>query len=127
MIEQQRPSPPLELDSSAAEVWRSTVEALPIGWFGVETWPLLMLYCQYVVLGQRMMATMPDPTDQELMMTLSRIVRMVTSLAMQLRLTPRVRHELRLHSTQRTELLSLTRPNTERPWEDDLHDEPATH
>ncbi len=45
----QRPDAPYDLTDEQADVWRSTVEALPADWFTPETFGLLTSYCRHVV------------------------------------------------------------------------------
>jgi hypothetical protein len=47
-IKTGRPLPPQDLTEEQAEVWRSTVAALPADWFPRETLPVLAQYARHV-------------------------------------------------------------------------------
>jgi phage terminase small subunit len=47
-VDRPRPEPPEDLTPEQAEIWRTTVAALRVDWFGPETWPLLACYCTHV-------------------------------------------------------------------------------
>ena len=44
-----RPEAPPELNSEHRQVWKGIVDAMPLDWFGPETFPLLVQYCRHKV------------------------------------------------------------------------------
>lgn len=44
----QRPEPLVTMSEQAQAEWRRVVDALPVDWFGPETWALLEAYCNSV-------------------------------------------------------------------------------
>jgi glycerol-3-phosphate O-acyltransferase len=47
----ERPEPPAELTAAQAKVWKTTVGALKVGWFGAENFALLAQYCRHVAIA----------------------------------------------------------------------------
>ena len=44
-----KPPPPADMSKSEADVWRMIVDAMPLRYFGRETWPVLVGLCKHVV------------------------------------------------------------------------------
>jgi hypothetical protein len=51
LVPGQRPETPAELTRAQAAVWKTTVWALRIDWFGPENFPLLAQFCRHVALA----------------------------------------------------------------------------
>lgn len=46
---EDKPVPPEDMCEAEQEVWRSIVNAMPLRWFGRETWPVLRALCRHTV------------------------------------------------------------------------------
>jgi hypothetical protein len=49
---EDKPSPPEDLPDVQKEVWRSIVDAMPLRWFGRETWPILRALCRHQIAAE---------------------------------------------------------------------------
>lgn len=49
---EDKPSPPEDMSGPEQEVWRSVVNAMPLRWFGRETWPMLRGLCRHTVAAE---------------------------------------------------------------------------
>lgn len=71
-VQVKRPDPPKRLNARQKAVWKRTVDAMPIDWFGPESWDLLVLYCQQIVKAELVSAMIDkelnrlQPDTQEL-------------------------------------------------------------
>jgi hypothetical protein len=125
---QERYDPPAALDAKAAVVWREFMDAMPAGWFGRETFPILKMLCRHIVSQEKLATkidvmvdgmidlTSPDDLKEMRLLTtvLERQTRIVATLATQLRLTPKSRGEYRKKDNS-----DATATNSRhRPWEE---------
>ena len=119
-----RPQPPEDVPARERQIWADVVAAMPSGWFGRETWPLLRSYCQHAaaaeVLARRLAAALAEPLTKEQLATADRLsklrARETTALcqaAYALRLSPKSR----LNKSAATTARAVT--SETRPWEDD--------
>ena len=126
---QERHGPPEDLEEKAAALWSEFMDAMPAGWFGRETYPLLRMLCRHIVTQEkiatkidRMIESMcednessPDDIKEMRAFTilLERQTKIVAYLSYQLRLTPKSRGEYRKKDVSNA-------PGTEsqrRPWD----------
>jgi hypothetical protein len=114
----ERYAPPDEFDGREAALWKQFMDAMPAGWFGRETLPLLEMLCQHIVISKelavRVRATDPSRVQEikGLALWLERETKIAANLAYQLRLTPKSRGEYQRKDERGT---SVRR----RPWEKD--------
>lgn len=111
---QDRPDAPEELSERGRELWGRYVEAMPSGWFGAETFPVLKLLCQQVEVTEALTRRMENVRDNEMYCKLGRQLNqastMVKQLSETLRLTPKSRYEHRKGPDRENR-------NAKRPWE----------
>jgi hypothetical protein len=48
----QKPAPPEDMPEKEAEHWRTIVNAMPLRYFGKETWPVLRGLCKHLVIAE---------------------------------------------------------------------------
>jgi hypothetical protein len=112
---------PANMSPAERKHWTDFMQALPAGWFGRETLPLLRLLCRYLVVSDAALtcisnATADNAIDQRLiqkqMVVADKAADMVVKCMYQLRLTPKSRREVsrKVDETNRT-------ANPIRPWE----------
>src|SRR4030095_3528487 len=49
-----RPDAPSDLTKIEREIWKSTVDAMPLRWFGGEQWELLRVYCCHCAMAHQL-------------------------------------------------------------------------
>ena len=100
-----RPLPPSGLSEAEAAIWRDYVDEMPLNWFGRESYAMLRLLCRHTVvcerLSQELVELGPGLSSRNQVKELTRLIereaKIMTSLAWQLRLTPKSREIGRAH------------------------------
>ena len=121
-LEGGRPEPPDGLPVAEAEVWTSTVSAMPARWFNQAHVPLLSAFCRHVVRANRL-AKLVDAFDRieddaglqrldKLLAMAERESRAVTACARAMRITHQAQSQPR--GAGRATVKEVTGP---RPWE----------
>jgi hypothetical protein len=115
-----KPAPPQDMSELEAEVWRSIVDAMPLRYFGRETWPNLRSLCRHTVAADRLWelyskalnsGKKPDIIEQLSCMH-NRESAAVRRLSADLRLAKSVRSQPIVHERQKANQV------ISRPWDD---------
>jgi hypothetical protein len=101
----ESPDPPASLSPREKAVWRATIDAMPPGWFGPESWPLVerlcVVQCQCRDLDQALKphesAVPTDPEELARYKTVTALrvtlTAQLASLSTKLRITPHSRYD----------------------------------
>lgn len=120
----QRPKPPAELTQEQAEVWRATVDTMPVDWFRPESHALLAAYCRHVCRARFLSRELDrfeadwltDDDGPERYNKLSTVAERESRAALALARSMRVTHQAR-YDAQGAYRKHEDRPAGPRPWE----------
>ena len=117
LVPGQRPEPPAELTRAQAAVWKTTIWALRVDWFGPENFPLLTQYCRHAALADVIAKAINVTSIQTDLSRFARLTAMqaresavIASLATRMRLTIQSSRDSRISKRDP----GAGRP---RPWE----------
>jgi hypothetical protein len=119
-----RPEPPADLSERERVVWVQTAEAMPSGWFGRESWPLLKAYCRHAaaseIVARKLAAALAGPATKDRLAAAEKLSKLharegaaLCTVAYALRLSPKSRLSKSAATTARGAAAAV------RPWEDD--------
>jgi hypothetical protein len=115
-----KPSPPEDMSDAEKVVWQSIVDAMPLRYFGRETWPNLRSLCRHTVASDLIWARYIEAIESgkkaDIVETLSRLHNResaaVRRLSADLRLSKSVRSQPVVHERAKANQV------IKRPWDD---------